>query len=554
MFSPAAHAQSDWIDEFPSVTAVALAAYAELKVTSERDKLDMTHDDDSIAVNLAGTFVVLRQIMFLKYTAEPSMSKEREDKLAEVLAAYEEAELAIGKGAPGRHGYITRGPPTGQDCRDLECYRRWFLLHLNAHTSRAEYRERVVKRLFPCGDRAKELNDLSQRNALTIPYFPSPAVTLRVEPELAQLAPAGCATYGGDANQNGLCDDWERPLDGGRAAVASGSTCAPIVLEKVRMASGNGLIVTLAKNSGKLGETASFRVSRSSGPAMDANAQQVWTGETKIQPGTRPDGPLQVILAQDTSFRIDPTSSGPNMDKPWLIVEVTSDRSSAPVGCARPLPITDLSRERTHNGVGLFGPYPDVGKAIYPAGFKALVLTGKPGESGYVILRRDPATGPLVFYATAPVPATQPTSAGKQPKFLAEDYRASIKGSFEKSCEDLENFALIGTVHTHPSEWVELPSNDNFSLNDFNQGIKIGRTAASDFGGGVVIRHAAVRGIFLIPMGTLRILMFIAKADDPLFTDDELDRGSLSTFFSDTYDRYKQRQQEIGRYPESLKN
>ena len=52
-----ASAQSDWIDAFPSPTAVALAACEELKVTAARKNFDNTRDDDAIAINLAGTYV-----------------------------------------------------------------------------------------------------------------------------------------------------------------------------------------------------------------------------------------------------------------------------------------------------------------------------------------------------------------------------------------------------------------------------------------------------------------------------------------------------------------
>ena len=101
----------DWIDEFPSVTEVAHAAYEELKVTAQRSGID-PNDDDSIAINLAGTFVVLRQIMLLKYNEGLPMAKDREEKLRKLVASYLEAELTIGRGWAGRRGYIMRGPPT----------------------------------------------------------------------------------------------------------------------------------------------------------------------------------------------------------------------------------------------------------------------------------------------------------------------------------------------------------------------------------------------------------------------------------------------------------
>jgi len=265
---------------------------------------------------------------------------------------------------------------------------------------------------------------------------------------------------------------------------------------------------------------------------------------------------------------LDPTTPDPHKDKPWLIVEVTSGGTSAPVSCARPLPIAELSGQPTHYGVGLFGPYEKIGQAIVPAGYKALVLTRKPGESGFVILRREAATDSFVFYATTPTPATIAVSTGSLPLFLPKDYRASILKAFKDSCEERENFTLSGTVHTHPTEGlVEFPSNNNFSFLDFNEAIRMSRGPHSDFGEGVVFPHSATRGIFMIPAKTLQILMFIAdpKNDQP-FDARELE-CAVQKFFpevcaswkvlsSEKYDKYTdpKRQIEIGRYPESIKD
>ena len=70
-------------------------------------------------------------------------------------------------------------------------------------------------------------------------------------------------------------------------------------------------------------------------------------------------------------------------------------------------------------------------------------------------------------------------------------------------------------------------------MGDFNQGFKLSRTLASDFGSGVVTPYSAVRGIFLISMGMLRILMIVAWPDESTtFRDKETEQGSLATFFS----------------------
>lgn len=67
-----ASAQREWIDEFPTVTMVAHAAWEELAVTSARGGVDTTRDDDAIAINLVGSFIVLRQILALKHAAGPA--------------------------------------------------------------------------------------------------------------------------------------------------------------------------------------------------------------------------------------------------------------------------------------------------------------------------------------------------------------------------------------------------------------------------------------------------------------------------------------------------
>jgi hypothetical protein len=456
------HAQSDWIDEFPPVTTVALAAYEELKATSERGNPSSTQDDDAIAVNLAGTFVVLRQIMFLKYNEEPPMSREREDKLRKLVAAYEEAELTIGSGAPCRQGYITREPPSGMGCADAECYQRWFLLHLNSSSSRASYRERVLKRLFAPG-RAQELNDLRQRHATRIPYFDSPAVTLRVEPELAGLAPAGCTAYGGDTNQNGLCNDWEKPFGRG-TAVAAASACTQLAMDEVRMAPGSGLVVTLAKNSGTPGATASFRVWRSSKPALGGDAQRIWAGEATIQPGTKPGAPLQVLLAQGADLERD-------QKRRYLLVEATSDSGAAPVHCEQPLK-NELGRHRVPGPNGLHGGYDSIEDALRldDVTLIALQLMGAgfdTAETGFLVIRdaRIRPGGKGAYYTTSAVRSSAEPSVYGRPIFLGPDYGRSLDEAFRTSCENMDDFAVVATVHTHPDKFDVVE--DNFSIPDF---------------------------------------------------------------------------------------
>jgi hypothetical protein len=204
-----ARAASDWIDELPTVTTVAHAVREQLKVdTAEWNfsarGIALEDDDDLFAVYLVGTLVLLRKIVLFKYQEDKSLSPERVAKLKLAVAGYLEAELLIGKEIGNRRGYLS----AAQKCRDIDCYRRWFKTgYSNVYIS-AAYRERILARLY-CGDRAAQLNQLAQSYAGRTPYLPSPAETRIIDPEVAGIAPAGCSAYGGDANRDGLCDDWE---------------------------------------------------------------------------------------------------------------------------------------------------------------------------------------------------------------------------------------------------------------------------------------------------------------------------------------------------------
>ena len=204
----AAHAQSDWIDELPTVTAVAHAVTDQLKVDTanwrfEERGVALKDDDDLYAVYMVGTLMLLRQIILYKYQEEATLTPELQAKLRNAVASYLEAELLIGQGIGKRRGYLT----TAQKCRDLDCHRRWFKLGVHGVSS-AAYRARIFKRLFCDPERATELDRLAQSYATRAPYMRSPAETLTIEPEFAGVAPAGCDAYGDDADRNALCDNW----------------------------------------------------------------------------------------------------------------------------------------------------------------------------------------------------------------------------------------------------------------------------------------------------------------------------------------------------------
>jgi hypothetical protein len=563
-------AAEDWLDDMPSVPTVVevVRRWTDLQIGHSPQ---LANDPDFFPMRLMATFVLMRWVIEFQIETQGELSPERMGRARRITNDYMQAEYAIGLGTARRRGRVVnecqKDGPNRADFRTFPsaeaCHRYVTQKRISFIYPAYDWRNAIFPELF-C-DRAKAYLALMQENILTLPApIRSPAVLGEMPDGGALLGARFCTPYGGDADSNGLCQDWESPRE--IAAARSGSACAAIVPDKVRLARGKGLVVTLAKNGVKLGAKASFRVSRSSGPSLDANAEPIWTGEANVAAGPTPDAPLQVVLGPGESFRLDPTTPDQDKGKPWLIVEVTSGGTSAPVSCGRPLPIAALSDAPTHQGIGLFGPYSNIGHAVFWAGYKALVLTGKPGESGFVVLRRDAATDSFVFYATTPVPATVAASAGSQPLFLPDDYRASILGAFKDSCEEREHFTMSGEVHTHPSVMVQVPSNDNFSMQDFNEAIRMSRATQSDFGEGVVFPHSATRGMFLIPKGTLQVLMFVADpVNDQPFSKDEMECAVqdffpdvcafLRTQFSKKYGDYTdpKRQKEIAKYPESIK-
>lgn len=463
----------DWIDEFPSVEEVAHGAFEEMKVTAQRNNFDNTGDDDAIAINLVGTFVVLKQIMLLKVNEEPSMSRERQDRLRKQVAAYSEAELTVGRGWAGRRGYITRGPPTGMSCSDEACYRRWFLLHLHGSSGRAEYRERVLKRLFPCGTLAQELNDLRQRHATTVPYMPSPATTLRIDREIVGIGPAGCAAYGGDARQTGLCDSWRVPAAASAAAAGPASAakagtyrqssagCRIIELKKVRIAKTGGLRVSIAPTSAKAGDVVAFRVSRSASDVADGSPA-FWDRPATITAGSTD---LEAVVATGPPLVTDPA-------RPFLVVDTSSVRSRGPTQCEQPTTGWQKHHEKPQPK-GLHGPYASVDEAVVNdhASLLALQLTATSGaEQGFVIVKRSARAE---YFATPPLASSSgAANQHAQPQFQARDYQTSHDRAFDGSCENEDEFGVAAIVHTHP---LRPNAPDMFSADDFQQAITLER-------------------------------------------------------------------------------
>lgn len=493
LITSAARAQTDqldWLDEMPTVSTVTRAVFEELKVEAARSNLPgMLRDDDHFAARLVGTLILLRQVMFLEYNEEPPMDQPREAKLKAVYAAYSEAELVIGQGAIGRRGYITRGPD-GRGCHraDAECYRRWFANDSTNYPISAEYRRRILTRLFPCGDRAKDFIDLRQRHAVNAPHMPSPANTGQVEPEVLGIAPRGCATFGGDANNNGLCDEWENIPDRDQPPIAAGAS--PTRSGGIRMTTlryayttgpARGLKVDITSDTASTGLTACFRALRADRHSLGAG-KPFWQGVATIQAEpVKPDGKpgeLYAIVAPTIDFQ-------PDAKQPYVLVEITSGPSYGAVHCEHPSQTWEKRHLPPTLG-GLHGPYLDVETVMRQdrAGLIGLALTGNTNvEWGWLVVRNTRiAAGTPRYFVTPPTRSTQFSSAGT-PRVLPEDYFASFKTAFQGSCEDPAVFKVAALVHTHPTT-AGSPQVSNFSMADFNQALGFVPSGWRQFGEG----------------------------------------------------------------------
>ena len=555
-----ARAADDWIDELPTVTAVAHASTDELKVTTANWRFDLRgielkDDDDLAAVTLSGTLVLIRKIILYKFQEESSLSIEREGKLRAIVAAYEEAELVIGQATGNRRGYLT----TAQKCRDMECHRRWFKTHMSNVYIGAEYRKRILTRLFSC-ERAQELDRLAQSYALRAPFLPSPSVTLSIDPELKGIAPPGCSAYGGDMNRNGLCDEWETPPSTKITADAGTPECAPVAMSKVRMAQGGGLRVTFDKDGARPGMRIKFVVKRSDKPVVDAKSVEILSDDAVVQGPSGSNTDMYAIIAPSVSIT-------PEESKPYLLVEAVGGRTAKPVHCEQPIS-TWLQRQLNSGPEGLHGPYPSANQAVVLAGQIALQLTTAEHETGFLILRDIRSTQGGYY-------AMPPGRSKKTLTFTPEDYGQTVLKAFENSCEEMENFALAATVHTHPDSrlpFLNWPSdfpvrmcvdssndpscfrNDYFSMADFSQAIQVKNLQPNAvFIPGKVNLLSRFEKIILISARTRCIQTFTPEDSDEPFT--LLDEASefitleiIPRLAAERYEYYWQRQQRVHCY------
>jgi hypothetical protein len=297
----------DWIDEFPSVTAAAQAARAEYALELRGVAVDYTWD----AANVAATFKVLREIVVLKQRQEPSMSSARQEKLKRLVAGYLEAELTVGRGWLAR-ALSDSARPSVAVCDSEDCYRSGFLVAMNGRSGRASYRDKVLVRLFPCGNLATELNELRQRASTQsrVPSLASPANTLSIEAGNAGIGPVGCDSYGADSNRNGICDDWEAVRR--RDATEPERSCGTLTLTRATTPNARGIEVEYTVDAEWQPRRVEFSVYRSARPALDGSAP---VAQPSLDVPVDTNGAAANVLLVAESVDL-----APNTNKPYVVV------------------------------------------------------------------------------------------------------------------------------------------------------------------------------------------------------------------------------------------
>jgi hypothetical protein len=197
------------------------------------------------------------------------------------------------------------------------------------------------------------------------------------------------------------------------------------------------------------------------------------------------------------------------------------------------------SDELNSKSGGLHGPYASLSDVMRqdPAGGLALRLTGSgTSEYGYLILRdqRQPKGG---YYTTPPVRSSQDPTSVSKPMISGNDYLASWKRAFENSCENIDQFVLAATVHTHPDPRLSWTASNSFSADDFNQSISEKQ------------RGAVFEKIFMINAADRKVRAFEPQATDALFSDWEKGTASLVPQLVPKWHTYANRVQIIGSYP-----
>jgi hypothetical protein len=490
----------DWLDEMPSVPAVVQA------VRGDPCKAQFDGDEDLLAANIAGTLMLLTWVMYFQVLedggASPprhptaqwvmdnfvaglkKMSKPRLAKLESIQESYLQAELVIGRGTGKRSGMLTTIHNCNTDDsfsmrvgnKTLGCYPYKFHNLLGNIYPSMNHRRQILPKLFP-KDRAQHYVDLVTRYVMAAPRPDEPATTLSMPPGSGYQmpGPAYCSPYGGDSNGNGICDDWEKPINSsGTSASAAASGCsiveAPsaatrVTLGRVTKIDPSTVRVEFTRADKSATGPILFKLYRFNSATQKATEIAITT--LLIRPAPIGGGTEFALL---TASPAD-LESDPNM--PWLgSVASANGIDSNKSGCKQPVPVPPVDQFLA-DPYGYFGPYGTADEAAMAAEPTARAMTERsssiPGEQrevGIYIVVPVPSSGG-VYYVTAFVQGTKGAVLATVTK---EDYDLSLKNSNDVACQPFngDTVRIAGTAHTHPPSLLAAILPGLFNDNEFS--------------------------------------------------------------------------------------
>lgn len=296
-------AETDWLEEMPEVMQV-------VEVVAREFNSGPTNDDYT-ASNLAGTFALLRRIIEYKASLLDKLPGAHRDRIRALTYAYLQAELVIGLGTGRRSTLRT-------DCnrtREVECYQRWFHYDLVNAVDAVRFQEKILPLLFDC-DRAKEYVELKHSHAMSgeSPLF-SPAEKFVMPPDLSLDFPPTlkvaerCTPYGGDADQDGLCDAWEGRFEDARARkLRAPFHCGELMLKTATTKDAKSVTVEYTTDNKFQAQPVTFRIYRAAQSTLAGGEQPLGEATVILAPAVAasPDAPGKTIdLLKGTELPVD---------------------------------------------------------------------------------------------------------------------------------------------------------------------------------------------------------------------------------------------------------
>lgn len=293
-----ARAADDWLDDMPTVAAVAEVVDRAWATSGARQS--------TVAINTAAALMLLRELMKYRAAEEPAMTPERRARMQAIADSYLLAELAI-----SRSRGVRQGEPTARElhqfyesrryskCETAACYQYWIDFQLEYWAS-YKFRQLLFPALFPCG-RAPEMLEVMQRHAPELPRIAFTPMSPRPQDtaEIARLrslaaAPAACPAEGADIDGDGRCFDWEAGLARARVEPAA-AACPVFELE-------NATTV----------DAQSIRVRYTTGPGLASQPIRLTACRATIQTLKKCEGPLASLIGTETLAAPDQLAPGPH--------------------------------------------------------------------------------------------------------------------------------------------------------------------------------------------------------------------------------------------------